>query len=463
MITPPGEFRVDCLAGMTAVELATKYEVSERTVFSWKANLRIQGKLPAAGTPMTELFEFEEKDNNANALSLSPRIKTLEQLIEVCEIDLSVWDIIDSGFKTWDVGAKLKEGSLKWKDGKIVDGQLTYKGIGVQDLWSVWARCRLKKMTPVTATIHPVECPVTYKADPLDWISVQSSLIWTDPQVGYRWDPKTRRLVPFHDREVLDLWLQIAQYLQPERMDILGDWFDATGWTDHFLTDPNSDKTTQPSILESHWWLRQFREKCPNTKITIHPGNHDARIINAIKKHLPVAYQLHPADELELPPSLHPARLLALHQLDIEWLPDYPNDEDWLGESIRLNHGHLSRAGRGNTTKAINEANDVATITGHGHRSEHTSRTRRYKDRIETQSAYAVGCTCRIDGEVPSKHQYMDWQQSAALVHFTNNHHSFQILPVSTTSPKEVIIDGRLYTARDRISDLTHNLPNYPW
>ena len=185
--------------------------------------------------------------------------------------------------------------------------------------------------------------------------------------------------------------------------------------------------------------------------------------MDAIIKHLPYAYGLKAADEMELPPSLHPAKLLALHSLDIDWLPEYPADEDWLGESIRLTHGEKARAGRGATTKANVEAYDVSTVVGHIHKMETASRTRHLRGKIETLHSYSIGCTCRIDGEVPSKSNYSDWQQSAGLLQYTPDAHSFQHIPVTTSTPKEAIVDENLFTARDRIPDLKKDIPSYPW
>lgn len=452
------EFRADVISGMAAPELAAKYGVAERTVYRWKAKLRTTDDLPPVGSD-PETIDWDENGNYAEAWSVSPRITTVDQLLITAEVDPEEWEVIDGGAKKWEVGAKDKRGHLQWIEGKL-DGELTYNGIAVQDLWSVWAKFRRKILQPLTATIHPVECPVTYSVNNLEWGPVLSSLVWTDPQMGYAWNGN--KLDPFHDREVLDLWLQIAQWLQPARMDVLGDWFDAPGFST-FLQEPATHNTLQPAICESHWWLRQFRIACPNTEIRIHSGNHDERIKRAILKHLPVAYGLHPADEMDLPPALHPARLLALHKLDIEWIGNYPNDEDWLGDSIRLNHGIYYSSKTGATAaKAVNES-DVNTVSGHNHRSEHASRTRHLRSGPETLTSYSVGCTCRIDGIVPSKHKYLDWQQSAAIIQYTDSHHAFTVIPVSTTTPKKAIVDGKLFTARDRTIDLTHDLPDYTW
>ena len=49
---------------------------------------------------------FENSGNSGIVFSKSNRIKTLEQLIEYCEIDLNEWDIYKHVINKWEVGAK---------------------------------------------------------------------------------------------------------------------------------------------------------------------------------------------------------------------------------------------------------------------------------------------------------------------------------------------------------------------
>lgn len=456
------EFKAAVLSGASAAELAAQFDVAERTVYRWKARLKETDDLPPVDTyTESETLDWDENGNYAEAYSIGPRITSVDQLLITAEVDPDEWEVIDGLAKKWEVGAKDKQGHLKWSDGKLQEGELLYNGIQVQDLWSVWARFRKRNPVALTPTVHPVSVDVVYKTGNIEAGAVLSTLAWTDPQFGYRWTGN--QLDPFHDREVLDLWLQIAEWIQPARIDVLGDWFDAPGFS-AFLQEPETHNTFQPAICESHWWLHQFRIACPNTEITIHPGNHDARLRKALLKHLPVAYGLRPADEMELPPSLHPARLLGLHNLDIEWVTeDYPNDESWLGNSIRLNHGIYYSSKAGATVAKAAQETDVNTVSGHNHRSEHASRTRHLRTGPETLSSYSIGCTCRIDGTVPSKHKYMDWQQSAAVIQYTDSHHNFTAIPVSNETPKKAIVNGRLFTARDRTVDLHSDLPNFNW
>lgn len=461
MANIPDGFEADVANGISASALAEKHGVHRRTIFKWKKRLRKEGKLPPI---VLESPKLREDGNYAEAASTGPRIKDVESLKAEIKLDEEVWEIYDQGVNKWEVGAKHKEGRLEWEDGKIVEGVLTYNGIVVQDLWSVWLKARRRKLLPVTWTIQPIESPSIPRrslTEP-ETSPTASSLVWSDPQFGYRWNGY--KLEPFHDREVLDLWLQIAAFFQPTRIDILGDILDLSEWTDRFIRDPDQSRTTQPSIVEAYWWLRRFREEAPYAEIRVHPGNHDARLRNALLRHLPVAYGLKAADELELPPQLSPERLLALHQLDISWMADYPNDEDWLGDSLSLSHGQLWAGTRGRTSKKVAENSDVSTIQGHGHRTEVTSITRRFPNRTVVVTAYNVGCSCRIDeGGPPSKNAINDWQQSGAIVDYTPHLHAFHLLPISTGSPKEVICGGELFTAKDRTEELRRDYPEFPW
>lgn len=53
---------------------------------------------------------FEENSDGATVWSKSKRIKTLEHLLEVCAVDLSVWQVDHYVVNTWENAAKVEEG-----------------------------------------------------------------------------------------------------------------------------------------------------------------------------------------------------------------------------------------------------------------------------------------------------------------------------------------------------------------
>jgi len=67
-------------------------------------------------------------DKKQTIVSVSPDIKTLEDLITYAEIDMAVWKVRNYTITTnyWDVSAKYKEQDLSWNDG-VINGTSTKK------------------------------------------------------------------------------------------------------------------------------------------------------------------------------------------------------------------------------------------------------------------------------------------------------------------------------------------------
>jgi len=403
---------------------------------------------------------FTERGNQAEATSTSERIKTLDQLLSAAEVDLETWQVRDWGVKKWEVGAKIKTGHLEWDDGRI-DGHLDYHGLGVQDLWSVWAKFLRREPVAIYPIIQPVECPVTFRKPgrPRDG-NVNRALIGADSQLGYCLGNVGGRLEPFHDRLAIDAFLQLAAYLQCGTVIILGDFLDWTEWTDRFLRSPEFMRLTQPALLEGHWVLRQLRESCPDSRIELHEGNHDKRPRDYLTTHLQTAYGLKAVDELELPPALSPEKLLALHRLGIEWVGDYPDDLSWLNDGLRLFHGDRASTVPGATARAILEDANESVIYAHAHRREKASRTMRGNGKIRTIEAHGIGCLCRIDGAVPAKKQRVNWQQGMAIVDYTESAHSIYDVEIRDGS---AIWDGRVFQGRDYRDSLQQDYKGWNW
>lgn len=471
-----GESVLDVIAAMRGCGAEHSWrEIGEVVGLSWEAargrwrrrpDGGVSGPCPVCGPFMPEgrhKVVFEEEGNSAEARSESERIRTLDGLLKAAEVDLEVWEVRDWGVKKWEVGAKLKEGYLTWLEGRIEDGHLDYKGLGVQDLWSVWAKLVRREPVAVLPVVRPVLCEVTYRA-PEEGAGkregVRRSLVFADPQFGFSREFPQGVLDPFHDRAALDVVLQIAGALQPERIDILGDFFDFVMWTDRFLRSPRFEYTTQPAIMEGHWWLRQLREACPGAVMKLHEGNHDKRMKNSIMTHLRAAYGIRAADEFDMPPALSPERLLALDALGVEWVGGYPDDEDWLTDELRLMHGDVARNAPGATARAVVEGSDVSTIFGHIHRKERVSRTVFVRGRPRTTTAYCPGCVCRIDGAVPGKSKRQNWQQGLAVVTFAEE--GFSIDDVEIREGR-ALWDGRVLVARERVEDLRRDVVGWSW
>lgn len=81
-------------------------------------------KYPPEDTSVT----FRENADNAIAISNNPQIRTLDQLIEACNVDLDVWEIKNWIGNAWGMGRKNETKHISWKNGVIVEGSVSDTG-----------------------------------------------------------------------------------------------------------------------------------------------------------------------------------------------------------------------------------------------------------------------------------------------------------------------------------------------
>ena len=224
--------------------------------------------------------------NYLYAESNSPRIKTLEQLIEVCEIDLEEWVIERHVINKWEVGAKVEKKDLTWIDGIITEGKVTSPGkLTVEPLFQV--KATLVKRKP--EAIDPVISPIKYylpkfelPTEPLKKI-LTKTLVVSDPHFGFARDFQTGKLTPFHDQGALNTVLSLAK--EVDEIIIAGDILDLAEWSDKFVKSPEMYWTTQEAINACGSWLASLKLVNPRLKIKILRGNHDKRLELFIVKH----------------------------------------------------------------------------------------------------------------------------------------------------------------------------------
>ena len=365
-------------------------------------------------------------------------IRTLEELIESHKIDLNIWQ--QTGQVTHNVWptARAKHGA---------DGFEYFQNHQVKATF-------IKKVPiPIFPVISPVTIEAQYKAPPPPRTSgIGVSYIFTDTQFGYVKDLKNAKLTPFHNRKVLDLHLQMIQLLQPDRVDILGDWLDMTEWTDRFIRDPEFYFTTQPALLESVWWLSQIRQIVPNAIISLHQGNHDKRIENALKTHMPAALDLKAVDELDLPPALSLPKLLALHKLQVEWIGDYPNDTVYLNPLLSVKHENKALS-PGNTAKAVLRDAYETIVFGHIHRREMITKSVTTMEGTRYVTAVCPGCTCWTDGRVPGSNRDSQWQYGSLIAEYEIGGEMNNLTPILIEKDK-LIYQKQLFEGRDRLEEI---------
>ena len=354
------------------------------------------------------------------------RIKTLKDLLEKMEVDQKVWMVQTHMINKYEM-------AMKGLDGKSE----------ITELYQVKATLVKikpeKQLFPALQSLH--FNPKEYKqADKEFRNDVQTAVIISDIHFGFMKNQRTNELDPFHDREALDIILQVVSDMQPDEIIINGDLLDLANFSDKFIRLPEFYFTTQPSLIEAGWFLSQLRKLSPEATITYVMGNHTARIEKMLITHFMSAYDLRPVNNMELP-VMSIENLLGLKDLDIAVVDEY-----WINENLKAVHGDIVRNGNGETVKTILKNSRYSTVSGHTHRLELITKSVEGKKGRELYSASSFGCLCRLDGITPGSSKDSNWSQGFGLVHFTENR--FETLPV-VIHEGVAMVEGTVYTGND--------------
>lgn len=374
--------------------------------------------------------------NNIEYTAKGPRITTLEQLIEQCEIDLDEWIVDRHVINKWEVGAKSHS-----------------KKIIITPLFQVKAWLIKKKPEAIEPVISAIKINIgKYETAEPRKMHHGRALILSDMHFGFRRDVKTGQLDPFHDRAALATVLSLVKHVNPDVIVIAGDILDLAEWSDKFIRSPDMYNTTQPAIVEASWFLSQIRKLSPEVNVYLLEGNHEGRLSRAINKQVPYAFGLtQPHNGL---PVLSVPNLLGLDQLGITYVGEYPNGELWLADNLRAIHGDRIRAKSGATATAVLDDAQATTLFGHVHRCELASRTVFDIGGARTISAFTPGCLCRIDGAVPAAKGRNNWQQGVGVVDF--NEQLVAITPVPIEQGV-AMYGGEQYKGKSYLAQLRAN------
>lgn len=371
------------------------YGVGERrarTVIRRVKELYLSEATPSSRQDRAKIGDGQATERRPNTATVSSRepidlttIYTREQLYDVAELDPSEWIEDKLVVNRWAHHFQIK----------------------------MWLRRK-----ELVESVFPHILPVTL-ANPLPvartrvGARVKTALVLGDLQIGYRADLRTGKLDPFHDRRAIDLAVQVARFLQPDVLLVLGDVIDYSEWTDKFVVSPEFYRTTQPAIEEAHYTLARLRQAAPDAELVIIEGNHEQRVERQLLKHVTAAYGLHSADQVEAPAALSQERLLGLDSLGATYIGDYPGGEYWLNAGTMAMHGATTQDER----KLLQEAN-VNLVRGHTHRIAVTGMTHKYGAKGRTLYALNPGCLCRLDGVTPGSQGGTDWQQGLGVIQY---------------------------------------------
>lgn len=410
-------------------------------------------------------------DKSANRWVINSRVQdihTLDALLNHCKADLEIWEVERWIANAWEVSAKSKKENLKFskeweldKDGNkkkprsIKEGEVFSDGEMIKNT-NIQIKVWLRRINPkaIMPVIHSVQADKIFKPPKVKRRrGVQRSLQIADPQMGFRKNIHTGELIPFHDRRVLDIASQIMRLHEFDDLTLTGDNMDLPEFG-KYLQEPEFYFTTQPTILEMYYWLREWRELLPKAVMDLFNANHEDRLNIAMATHFRAAYDLRAADELELPPALSLPRLLALHDLGIGWISDYPDGIKWLSDNFAYQHGKTVR-GSGDTAKAVSGRYSFTVGFGHIHRRELVSRKKRDRNGHTINTAFSPGCACHIDGRVPGSSVDHEWQQGLGIYEYIPDRPDIDvhIIPVEIDNGI-AIYNGEIFEARDRNDEI---------
>jgi hypothetical protein len=372
---------------------------------------------PGAERPAKESIQTDE-DGDRLAVSAEGQglVRNLDDLAREAGIDLAVWAADDFKVRTWATPMRRRRAGV---DGKRADDEVC-----VVRSWYVAAafRRRLDTLTAATDwTPRPRVAPIRSAAVPV-------AVLLPDMQIGYRWGPRHRQLLPLHDWAAIDAALRFVRVVQPQVVQNLGDGLDFAAFSTKFAVPLELRDTARPSLLTAHAILRRQRDAAPSAEIDYQGGNHEARSETAL---IGTEYDgLTTAGAPDGPPVLSFAHLLGLDALDVTWRRY--GEHRWLFDRVLVHHGDVVRAKGGGTVAAVIRDAHHSVVFGHIHRLELASRTIHGPAGRRVITAATPGCLCRTDGAVPGVSQRPDWQQGVGLVWWdeTRQQEHIELIPI---------------------------------
>jgi hypothetical protein len=380
----------------------------------------------------------------ANALTATSTIgetrnpPTQEQVVEASNVDLDLWEPDKFEYHSREVTKK-----------DPVTGEEAIVSLFRADL-----RCKRKiAVTTELPTIQPVSISVTpltvRQKQPMGRKSEQA-VILSDYQMGYSRDIRSGKLTPYHDRTIWDIATQVIGDLKPALIVLNGDMVDIPEFTGKFPRTSDQYFTMQPTLVEMKWLLTRLRYQAPIARIVWIEGNHEQRLPNFVRDQIIAAHGLQQVDSDHSVMSL--PHLLKLDELGVEFLDDYPNNQLWPNENVRVIHGNKSLNKPGQTALAYIEDSKTSTVFGHTHRAESVSKTFYHHDGPKEYQSASFGHMGHTD-RIPAKEKKHNWQRGFGVLEYIPGNGPFNIMPVEVRHGDAFWL-SYIYEGKDYVDEL---------
>lgn len=365
--------------------------------------------------------EQAEEDNPATneAVISSSEVTTLDELLDLYGVDRNIWEVAKFQANRWEMARKDKSESVTWERGKK-DGWSEDSGkLFKTPLYQV--KAWLVRKEPIA--IHPVVRPIVFKNPVKRYSSsnetasnVSRTLVLPDAQIGFSRNLRTGKLTPFHDRLALSAVVKLAQWIQPHRIIIQGDWLDLPDWQDRFIRGPEFWGVMQPALYEAAYWIHQLLKTTQYMDYL--EGNHELRMRTALYTHLQSAYDLRQVNSLGVvvdAPSISIPGLLSLNELGVNWHDGYPNNKIWLNDFLAVEHGASVGGRPGATATKLLENRNHSSVFAHVHRAEFATSFVNSRNERRVIQAMCPGTLSRIDNQVPGNTERQNWNQGVVV------------------------------------------------
>ncbi len=407
-----------------------------------------------------DTLEIKDKGNYRTVSGVTDRIKSEQDLIEVCKIDLEVWQIEELHIKTWEGYRKDINKEFEIDEGRITGHVSDHGGINTKTMYSVEAKLVKRNPVPVKPMVKPVQFRIkpARPRKPSKPRSYKRALFATDAHFGFSRDVFTGELTNYHCRKSLSIILAVVKDLHFDRIVIGGDMLDVAEWSTKFVRGPEMLLTTQPAVYELGWWLAQIGILSPDSEKDYLEGNHEIRVPEFMKAHAYMMLKLRRSTQFSGESITSVPYILDLEELGYNWVGNYPDGKVWLRPDMMLAHGKAMSAKPGGTASVVVEKSQVSRGVGHIHRRELATKNKYDGDGVHSITAFSPGCLCKIDGTVPGSSEEQNWQNGFGIIEYNDNELlPPQIVPIEND---KAYYNGKFYHAWDYGDELSRDTEN---
>jgi len=253
-------------------------------------------------------------------------------------------------------------------------------------------------------------------------------VVFGDSQIEYR--SIGGEMVPIHDERALDIVRQVCKDFQPDVIVNLGDTIDLAALSRFAPDSDHFRHSLNPAFNRVHRMYADLRAESPHSEIHEVDSNHNTRLGKFILNKVPELYGIRQAgsDDASYPALTYPF-FANLDAVGVNWhsgygAANYVYGDNYQAPPIVFKHGNTVVSNGSTANKESKENPETHIVRGHGHRMETHYRTTRAGLYL---ASIMVGCTCRIDGFVPSYGSAVDdygipvpkqenWQQGLLII-----------------------------------------------